>query len=107
MTILASRGAAKSYLINQIESLSNLERLVIVYDVAVKAASEKDREKLIEALSVLRYSINEAPNPKLSSHLSNIYDQIDMDLRESPSVDWVEISDNLSVLRDIWSHIPN
>jgi flagellin-specific chaperone FliS len=104
---LASRGAAKSYLINQIESLSNLERLIIVYDVAVKAAIDKDRAKVLEAISVLRFSINETPNPKLSKHLSNIYDQIDLELRESKNVDWLEIKDNLSSIRNAWTHVPN
>jgi flagellin-specific chaperone FliS len=102
---LASRGAAKSYLINQIESLSKLERLVIVFDVAVKAAQDKDREKVLETINLLRYSINESPNPKLSRHLTNIYDQIDLELRESQSVDWEEINDNLKTLRELWSHI--
>jgi len=97
---VAKREAAKTYLKNQLESLTSFERLLIVYDVAVKACQKQDKPKALEALRLLKHSLNSAPSPQLAVNLDKVYsDCIDSILHHD---DWQQALNQLEPLRQSW-----
>lgn len=97
---MTKREAAKTYLKNQLESMTPGERMLIVYDVAIKACEAQDINKLESALLLLKHTLNADPAPQLATNLDAIYSRCLENIKIEPQ--WQQVADALSRLRTSW-----
>ncbi len=98
---MTKREAAKTYLKNQLESMTPVERMLIVYDVAIKACETQDAPKLQSALHLLKHTLNAKPAPQLALDLDAIYSRCLENVQHQPQ--WQQIADALVQLRESWT----
>lgn len=79
---------------------SPIERVIMVYDVALTACSQEDIERALRAVSVLRQALDWEAAPELAPRLQAIYEFCEECIREK---DYATAASLLRELREGWA----
>lgn len=94
--------AAQTYLTNQINGASPLDLLIMTYDAALAACGQRDLNRTIRALGVLRDGLDYSYNAEIALGFFKLY-QYCGDLARKGEFD--EAAIYLRELRDAWQQV--
>ncbi len=96
---MANRNTAlETYRNNRVVGANPLERVVIVYDIAIQSSNQHDLERTTRAIGTLRDALN-YDQPEFANRMMAIYVWCAELARKGK---WGEVADTLQELRDAW-----
>ncbi|HMQ52844.1 MAG TPA: flagellar protein FliS [Anaerolineae bacterium] len=99
---MSNPQVAQAYLINQINSASPLDLLIMGYDAALIGCGQRDLERTTRALTVLREALDYSYDPDIALGFFRLY-QYCADLARKGEYD--EAAHLLRELRDAWVEV--
>ena len=93
-------GASAIYRQQQVFTASPLERVILVYDAAISACAAGNLSRALEAVSLLRRSLDLEAAPELAGRLYALYQFCEQQLREQ---DFATPARILRELRSAWA----
>jgi len=97
---MSDQNKASLYRERQVLTASPLERIVIVYDVALTGCAAGDNEKALRALSLLRGALDWEAAPEIAPRLQALYEFCEECIRRG---DYDTPADILRELRGAWA----